>query len=61
MKWQTYINHSKVFSVVLILILVSSLSVRLNMDLTGFGRIAHTKTKEDFQVFSIEKYNNFKG
>jgi len=36
--------------------MVSSISVKQSMDLTGIGRMQHTKTKENFQVFSTEKF-----
>jgi hypothetical protein len=34
--------------------MVLLLFVRPNMDLTGSGRIAHTKQKENFPQFSLE-------
>lgn len=56
-KWQNFIKDLKVFSVIMTLMLVSLISVKQNMDQTGIGRMQHTKTKENFQVFSTE----FKG
>jgi len=54
-KWQNFIRNSKLY-LLAILILVSSVSVKQSMDLTGIGRMQHTKTKENFQVFSTEKF-----
>jgi len=54
-KWQNFIRNSKLY-LLAILMMASSISVKQNMDLTGIGRMHHTKTKENFQVFSIEKF-----
>ena len=54
-KWQNFIRNLEVY-LLAILILVSSVSVKQSMDLTGIGRMQHTKTKENFQVFSTEKF-----
>jgi hypothetical protein len=54
-KWQNFIRNSKLY-LLAILMMASSISVKQNMDLTGIGRMQHTKTKENFQVFSTEKF-----
>jgi len=54
-KWQNFIRNSKLYLLV-ILMMASSISVKQSMDLTGIGRMQHTKTKENFQVFSTEKF-----
>jgi hypothetical protein len=54
-KWQNFIRNSKLYLLVT-LIMVSSISVKQSTDLTGIGRMHHTKTKENFQVFSTEKF-----
>jgi len=54
-KWQNFIRNSKLY-LLATLIMVSSISVKQSTDLTGIGRMQHTKTKENFQVFSTEKF-----
>ena len=54
MKWYNYTKTLNLSLLVIILITVLLLFVRPNMDLTGSGRIAHIKQKENFPQFSQE-------
>lgn len=54
MKWHNYTRILNLYLLLTILIMVLLLFVRPNMDLTGSGRIAHTKQKENFPQFSLE-------